>query len=58
MPKYEYRILHMPTTSISVLNERVNNDAADGWSPILMSGNDHVNIMLRRPLADSDDDEK
>ena len=52
MAKYEYRILHMPTTSISVLNERVNTDAADGWNPILMSGNDHVNIMLRRAVGE------
>ena len=57
MAKYEYRILHMPTTSISVLNERVNTDAAEGWSPILMSGNDQVNIMLRRPLADEGEQE-
>ena len=55
MAKYEYRILHMPTTSITVLNERVNTDAADGWNPVLMSGNDHVNIMLRRPLAEGAD---
>ena len=58
MAKYEYRILHMPTTSISVLNERLNSDAADNWSPILMSGNDHLNIMLRRPLAEGEQDDK
>ncbi len=58
MAKYEYRILHMPTTSISVLNERLNNDAADGWSPILMSGNDQLNIMLRRPLPEEGEEEK
>ena len=58
MAKYEYRILHMPTTSISVLNERVNADAAEGWSPILMSGNDQVNIMLRRPIGEGEQEEK
>ncbi len=58
MAKYEYRILHMPTTSISVLNERLNNDAADGLSPILMSGNDQLNIMLRRAIASEGDEEK
>lgn len=47
--QYEYRILHLPTTSVSVMNERLNSDADDGWEPIFMSGNDHVNIMLRRP---------
>jgi len=57
MPKYEYRILHMPTTSITVLNERLNTDAEAGWSPILMSGNDSVNILLRRPASADDSEE-
>ena len=52
MAKYEYRILHMPTTSISVLNERMNVDSEAGWNPVLMSGNDQVNILLRRPVSD------
>ncbi len=46
---YEYRILHLPTTSISVMNERLNSDTDEGWEPLFMSGNDHVNIMMRRP---------
>ena len=46
---YEYRILHLPTTSISVMNERLNSDTQKGWEPLFMSGNDHVNVMLRRP---------
>lgn len=49
MARYEYRILHMPTTSISVLNERINTDAKEGWEPILLSGNEYVNIVMRRP---------
>lgn len=52
---YEYRILHLPTTSISVMNERLNSDTEDGWQPIFMSGNDHVNIMLRRPKRTSEE---
>ena len=46
--QYEYRILHLPTTSISVMNERLNSDTSDGWEPVFMSGNDHVNILMRR----------
>ena len=57
MAKYEYRILHMPTTSISVLNERMTVDAEAGWNPVLMSGNDHVNILLRR-LAPGENNEE
>ena len=51
MHKFEYRILHMPTTSISVLNERINSDAEEGWEPILVSGNDYLNIIMRRPVS-------
>ena len=58
MAKYEYRLLHMPTTSISVLNDRLNTDAQNGWSPILMSGNDHLNIMLRRTVGEGSDEDK
>ncbi len=57
MAKYEYRILHMPTTSISVLNERMTVDAEAGWNPVLMSGNDHVNILLRRLTPGEDNEE-
>ncbi len=58
MQKYEYRILHMPTTSITVLNERVNNDVRDGWEPIMMSGNDFLNVLMRRPLDESEQGEQ
>ncbi len=56
MAKYEYRILHMPTTSISVLNERMGVDAEAGWNPVLMSGNDHVNILLRRAVSEDSEE--
>ena len=58
MDKWEYRILHMPTTSISVLNERVNNDARDGWEPFMMSGTDFVNIVMRRPARQEEAEEQ
>ncbi|MEA3399687.1 MAG: hypothetical protein U9R79_00445 [Armatimonadota bacterium] len=58
MPTYEYRILHMPTTSISVLNERVNSDAEDGWEPFMMCGNDFLNVMLRREITDESERER
>ena len=54
MQLYEYRVLHMPTTSISVLNERVNSEAKEGWEPIMMSGNDFVNVLLRRPVSEQE----
>lgn len=54
MQQYEYRILHMPTTSVTVLNERVNGEAEEGWEPIMMSGNDFVNVLMRRPLPDQE----
>jgi hypothetical protein len=51
---YEYRILHLPTTSISVMNERLNSDTDKGWEPLFMSGNDHVNVLMRRPKQESE----
>lgn len=54
MQQYEYRMLHMPTTSISVLNERVNSEAKEGWEPFMMSGNDFVNVLLRRPVSEQE----
>jgi len=52
MASYEYRVLHMPAGSISVVNERLNSAAQEGWSPILMSGNEFVNVLLRRQLPE------
>ncbi len=52
MAKYEYRVMHMPSGSIGVLSERLNGAADEGWQPILMSGNDFINVMLRRQIAE------
>ncbi|MFO8079377.1 MAG: hypothetical protein R6V07_03625 [Armatimonadota bacterium] len=52
--EYEYRILHLPTTSISVMNERLNSDTEEGWEPLFMSGNDFVNVLMRRPKQSSE----
>lgn len=57
MERYEYRILHLPTTSLSVMNERLNSDVEAGWEPIMMSGNDFVNVLLRRPVEGSEQDQ-
>ena len=53
MEQYEYRILHMPTTSISVMNDRLNSDTDQGWEPIMFSGNEFVNVLMRRPKEGS-----
>jgi len=58
MVDYEYRVLHMPTTSISVLNERVNADAQDGWEPYMMSGSDFINIVMRRPIREGEQQDR
>ena len=52
MATYEYRVMHMPSGSIGVLSERLNGAADEGWQPILMSGNDFINVMLRRQIAE------
>ena len=55
MPKYEYRVLHMPAGSISVVNERLAGAAEEDWNPILMSGNDFLNVLLRRQVAEPEE---
>ena len=52
MARYEYRVMHMPAGSISVLNERLKDAAQENWHPILMSGNDLVNVILRRQVPE------
>lgn len=53
MAQFEYRVMHMPAGSMGVLNERLNGAAAEGWHPILMSGNEVINVLLRRQLPES-----
>ena len=50
MAQYEYRVLHMPTTSVSVMNARLNNDARAGWEPVMMSGYEFIYVLIRRPV--------
>ncbi len=54
MAKYEYRCLHMPAGSISVVNERLASSAEENWHPILMSGDTSINILLRRQVTESE----
>jgi hypothetical protein len=35
------------------MNERLNSDTDEGWEPMFMSGNDHVNILMRRPKEEA-----
>jgi hypothetical protein len=53
MAQFEYRVMHMPAGSIGVLNERLNSAAEEGWHPILMSGNEVLNVLLRRQTQES-----
>lgn len=49
MNQYEYTILQSAAGArTSLLNERIEALAVEGWEPILMSGDATVNVMLRR----------
>ncbi len=51
MAGYEYRVVQLPAGgSVTHLNERMSHMIVEGWEPIMMSGNEVVNILLRRPL--------
>lgn len=50
MTEYEYQVIQMAAGGRTVhLNERMENMAAEGWEPVMMSGDTAVNIMMRRP---------
>jgi hypothetical protein len=54
MASYEYRVEHKPAGGrLQQINDRLNALAAEGWEPILMSGDDSLSILLRRPAPSS-----
>ncbi len=54
MAKYEYRIVQSQAgAAIAHLNERINTMAEEGWEPIFMSGSETVNVMMRRPKPEA-----
>ncbi len=52
MPTYEYRLLQMPkNATIGRFNEQIRNMVADGWEPLMLSGDACVNILFRREAS-------
>ena len=52
MPQYEYRVVQMPPQgTVGPLNERIATMVAEGWEPIMLSGDATVNVMMRRAVA-------
>ena len=50
MAAFEYRVEHRPAgTRMGPLNERIEGLVAEGWEPIMMTGDNEVYIMMRRP---------
>ncbi len=53
MCRYEYRVLRMLSdANVDLLNDRIDAMVAGGWEPVMMSGNDIINVMMRRPIGD------
>ena len=51
MPTYEYRVIQMPAQGvIGRLNDQICSMVANGWEPMMMSGDATVNVMMQRPL--------
>ena len=52
---YEYRVLRMLSdANVDLLNDRIDAMVAAGWEPVMMSGNDIINVMMRRPIGDQE----
>jgi hypothetical protein len=50
MAAYEYRVEHRPAgTRMGPLNERLETQGEEGWEPIMMTGDNELYIMMRRP---------
>lgn len=48
---YEYMIVQMAAGGrITHLNERLHSMVAEGWEPFLMTGDNSVSVMMRRPI--------
>ena len=52
MPTYEYRLLQRPEGgTLGRFNEQIRHLVADGWEPLMMSGDAFVNILFRREAS-------
>lgn len=50
MPRFEFHVINMPPGGrITNLNERLEQLVNEGWEPVVMCGDQTLNIMLRRP---------
>ena len=48
-PDYEYVVLKFSAGTISHMSERMNDHAEKGYEPVMMCGDSHTTILLRRP---------
>jgi hypothetical protein len=54
MTAYEYRIEHRPAgTRMGPMNDRLDVLAQEGWEPIMMTGDNELYIMMRRPKRET-----
>jgi len=54
MPKYEYRVVQsVAGAAVGHLNDRLNTMADEGWEVVTISGSETVNVLVRRPKAES-----
>lgn len=59
MPDFEYQVItHNVKARIGHLNSKLEELVEEGWDPVSFSGNDHINIMLRRPHGSGSEQEE
>ena len=50
---WEYTILQMQSGRSTHLSERLNQLCAEGFEPIMMTGDATITILLRKPAEDT-----
>lgn len=55
MAQFEYQVItHDTRARIIHLNTKLNELVEEGWDPVSFSGNEQINIMLRRPKQEGE----
>lgn len=59
MAQFEYQVItHDIRARITHLNTKLNELVEEGWDPVSFSGDEHINIMLRRPAGSTSEQQE
>ncbi len=49
MAKFEYQVIHQLGSRITHLTHQLNEEAAEGWEAISVTGDENISVLMRRP---------